>query len=115
MGESLASARRRRERERRYEAEDALERRTYRTRNEYGEPRHMVDWSREAIDKWERETECKRQVLIQQGVVSSVPTSTHAGNIQQKRKAMNLRVTMLLLPAFVLLIVVIIAMSASCN
>jgi len=44
---------RRRQRERQLDAEDALERRTYRTYNRHGEPRHMIGWSRAEIDAWE--------------------------------------------------------------
>lgn len=112
MTENIFSYRRRRERERRYEAEEALERRTYRTRNEYGEPRQMIGWSRESIEKWERETECKRkQIKLREGV-SSAPTSTPADRTAEQSNRRSLRVMMLLSlvfgPAIILAIIAVI-------
>jgi CRP-like cAMP-binding protein len=101
---SLASIRAERNRERRYAAEDALERRTYRTRNEYGEARQMVDWTREQIAKWERETECKRQAIKSREGASSAPILTPAKSTQAASSRMNWRVMIPLLLVFVLAI-----------
>lgn len=61
MTSSRAEAnQRRREREARYDAEEALEARTYHTYNRYGEPRYMIGWSREEIDAWERKERAAR-------------------------------------------------------